>query len=180
MSQDLLNAYPPVHSQAITTVNTLADQHLRPTTASTAYDAALKVAKDIIGGRYENEKELVFLLETNNPYIERQALAAQREVNKVLKAYKLNEKGYKIKVEGVGFKCKQDVATVHSELAALIAEKWKTSTEDEAESTSVKRPIEKLLFQTRDNTSVNETQPDVSEISVSGNIIQDLFDEYLP
>ncbi|MBA2628645.1 MAG: hypothetical protein H0U78_01235 [Rickettsiaceae bacterium] len=171
MSQDLITTYLP-SSHTITTVDTLADQHQRPTTSSTARDAALKLANDITAGKYGNKKDFTVLLQTNNPYIERQTLAAQREVDKVLKASKLDSR---IKVEGIGFKCKQDVATVHSELAALLAEKWKTAT---GEDISTKRSIEKLLFQTRDNSSITTSWPDISEVG-TGSVLQDFFDEYL-
>jgi hypothetical protein len=125
-----------------------------------------------MSGVYGNKKEFVILFETNNPYIERQTIAAQRELDKVLKASKLDSR---IKVEGIGFKCKQDVATVHSELAALIAEKWKTAT---GEDILTKRSIEKLLFQTRDNSSITTPWPDMAEVS-AGSLVQDFFDDYL-
>jgi len=82
---------------------------------------------------------------------------------------KLNNTQYKIKVEGVGFKCKQDVATVHSELGALVAEKWKTAVEIYPENLQLKRSIESLQFQTRDNSGAVPPVPDMSEISLSGN-----------
>ena len=53
--------------------------------ASTARDAAEKLVKDIIGGKYGDKREFKILLLTNNPYIERQTIATQREVDKVLK-----------------------------------------------------------------------------------------------
>jgi len=173
MSQDLIATYLP-SLNTITTVDTLAEQHQRPTTSSTARDAATKFVKRIADGEFGDQREFVILYETNNPYIERQEIATQREVNKVLKAYKL-DRSYIIKIEGVGFKCKQDVTTVHSELAALIAEKWKTAT---GEDVSPKRPIEKLLFQTRDNSSLTTPWPDISEVD-TGRVFQDFFDEYL-
>jgi len=172
MSKDLLTTYPPTNVSAITTVDTLADQGQRPTTSSTARDAAITFVKDIMSGVYGDKKEFVILFETNNPYIERQTIATQREVDKVLKASKLDSR---IKVEGIGFKCKQDVATVHSELAALIAEKWKTAT---GEDILTKRSIEKLLFQTRDNSSITTPWPDMAEVS-TGSLVQDFFDDYL-
>lgn len=173
MSQDLIATYL-TSLNTITTVDTLAEQHQRPTTSSTARDAATKFVKRIADGEFGDQREFVILYETNNPYIERQEIATQREVNKVLKAYKL-DKSYIIKIEGVGFKCKQDVTTVHSELAALIAEKWKTAT---GENVSPKRPIEKLLFQTRDNSSITIPWPNNSEVD-TGRVFQDFFDEYL-
>lgn len=180
MSQDLITTYPSNGTQTITIVDTLADQHLRPTTASTARDAATRFVERIINGEYGDKKEFVILFETNNPYIERQTTATQREVNKVVKDYKLHNKGYVIKVEGVGFKCKQDVATIHSELAALVAEKWRDVAASQQGDIPPKRSIENLQFQTRDNSEVAPNQPDISEVIISGNLFQDLFDEYLP
>jgi hypothetical protein len=181
MSQDLLTTYFLNDSQSISIVDTLAEQHRRPNTASTARDAAQKLVKRIINGEYGDKKEFVILFETNNPYIERQTIATQREVDKVLKEHTLSSKGYIIKVEGVGFKCKQDVATVHSEFAALVAEKWKNAVEYQREEGILpKRPIESLQFQTRDNSTIVPPQPNISEINLSGNLSQDLFDEYLP
>ena len=177
MSQDLITTYPSDDIRTINIVDTIAVKHQRPNTASTAHDAATRFVERIIKGEYGDKKSFVILLETNNPYIERQTIAAQREVNKVLKNSDLSDKGYVIKVEGVGFKCKQDVATVHSELAALVAEKWKDTVMQE--NIPTKRTIENLLFQTRDNSVVVPDQPDVSELSLSGNLLQDIFDEYL-
>ncbi|BFD46873.1 MAG: hypothetical protein DMENIID0002_15190 [Rickettsia endosymbiont of Sergentomyia squamirostris] len=181
MCQDLLTTYLLNDNKTITIVDTLAEQYQRPNTNSTARDAARKLVGRIIDGQYGDKKEFIILFETNNPYIERQTIATQREVNKVLKDYKLSNEGYSIKVEGVGFKCKQDVATIHSEFAALVAEKWKDAVEyQREEGISPKRSIEDLQFQTRDNAGFIPPLPDISEVSLSGNWLQDLFDEYLP
>ena len=180
MSQDLLTIYPFNDSKTIAVVNTLAAQYQRPNTISTARDAAKKLVERIMNGAYGNKKEFVILFETNNPYIERQTIATQREVNKVLKDYTLRNNGYIIKVEGIGFKCNQDIAAIHSEFAALVAEKWKDAVEcQREEGISPKRSIEALQFQTRDNSGFVPPQPDISAISLSGNWLQDLFDKYL-
>lgn len=177
MSQDLISN---LSNNTVTIIDTLSDQHQRPTTASTARDVAIKFVENITNGKYGDKKEFIILFETNNPYIERQTIATQREVDKVVGNYnKLNNTQYKIKVEGVGFKCKQDVATVHSELGALVAEKWKTAVEIYPENLQLKRSIESLQFQTRDNSGSVSPMPDMSKISLSGNFFQDLFDEYL-
>lgn len=181
MSQDLITTYPPTNTQPITVVDTLADQLQRPTTATTARDAADRFVSRILNNDYGDKKEFVILFQTNNPYTERQAMATQREVNKVLEKHGLDKKGYKIQVEGVGFKCKQDVPTVHSELAALVTEKWKTGTEEmqKQENLPPKRPVETLLFQTRDNSLITSPQPDTElEVSIVG-FFQDLFDQWL-
>lgn len=111
---------------------------------------------------------------TNNPYIERQTIATQREVDKVLKDYNLD---IKILINGVGFRCKQDVSVVHSEFAALIAEEWKTILPH-------KRPIEVLQYQTRDNNISVPPMPTIvsRQTSMLQSIIQlwqDLFDRCL-
>jgi hypothetical protein len=181
MSEDLLTTYLLHNGRSISIVDTLAEQHQRPNTASTARDAVKKLVERIISGEYGDKKEFVILFETNNPYIERQTIATQREANKILKDYKLSDKGYVIKVEGIGFKCKQDVATIHSEFGALIAEKWKNAVEHQKESGILpKRAIESLQFQTRDNSAPLIPEPDVSNVDLSGNFFQELFDEYLP
>jgi DNA-binding transcriptional regulator YhcF (GntR family) len=98
-----------------------------------------------------------------------------------LKEYNLSNKGYIVKVEGVGFKCKQDVAVIHSEFGALIAEKWKNAVESQKELGILpKRAIESLQFQTRDNSGPIIPEPDVSDVDLSGNFFQGLFDQYLP
>jgi len=181
MSEDLLTTYLLHNGRSISIVDTLAEQHQRPNTASTARDAVKKLVERIMSGEYGDKKEFVILFETNNPYIERQTIATQREANKILKDYKLSDKGYVIKVEGIGFKCKQDVATIHSEFGALIAEKWKNAVEHQKESGILsKRAIESLQFQTRDNSAPLIPEPDVSNVDLSGNFFQELFDEYLP
>ncbi|WP_347938771.1 hypothetical protein [Rickettsia oklahomensis] len=181
MSQDLLTTYHLNNSKTITVINTLTEQHQRPNTTSTARDAAKKLVECIINGAYEGKKEFVILFETNNPYIERQTIVTQREVNKALQEHKLSDNGYIIKVEGVGFKCKQDIATIHSEFAALISEKWKNAIEyQKADGISPKRSIEDLQFQTRDSSGIISSQPDISKVDLSGHWLQDLFDEYLP
>lgn len=180
MSQDLITTYLSDNTQNITILDTLAEQYHRPTTASTARDAAKKFAEHIVNGDYGDKKEFIILFETNNPYIERQTIATQRQVNEVLNEYELASKGYQIKVEGLGSKSNQGVATIHSELAALVAEKWKDAPEYQSKNTPQKRAIEDLLFQTRDHSEVAPLELDISEISISGSWLQDIFDEYLP
>lgn len=68
----------------------------------------------------------------------------------------------------------------------MIAEKWKDAIEDQQQiingqqAISPKHFIENLQFQTRDNSWIASPQPDVSEVSLSGNFWQGLFDEILP
>lgn len=176
LSQDLLTTYV-LSDQDTSIVNTKQDGDKRPDTASTAHDAAEHLVQNIVVGEYGSKKEFTILFQTNNPYIERQTIATQREVDKVLRSHSLDQRGYVIKVEGVGFKCKQDVRAVHSEFAALIAERYKTVVEDGV----VRRPIKDLLFQTRDNAPLVDSIPtfDNYEVHSLGELFQDLFDEHL-
>lgn len=105
MSQDLIKTYFN-NTSAFTIIDTLAEQHQRPNTASTTRDAAAKLVERIVNGEYADKKEFIILFESNNPYIERQTIATQREVNKLLKDSGLSNKGYLVKIEGMGFKCK--------------------------------------------------------------------------
>jgi len=117
----------------------------RPNTEIVARHAAKKFIARIEKGDFGDKKHFFILLQSNQPYIERQTLVTQREVNRVLQVYGLDAKGYEITVEGVGFVCKEDIATVHSALGALMTEKWKTA----MEGIIPKRDIKDLLFQTR-------------------------------
>ncbi len=157
----------------ISIIDTAAEGHLRPTTATTARDTAEEFVVNIQSGRYGDQKHFEILFESNNPYIKRQALAAQREVNDVLIKHGLDKQGYTIKIEGIGFSFKQDVATIHSEFGALIAEEWKNATNN-------KRNIQDLLYQTRNaNTPVDDALDD--EIGTLGGLklsLIDWFDEF--
>lgn len=178
MSEDIVHTY--LANSSITVVDTPPQQQQQPTTATTARDAAKDIAQRIVSGKYGSKKQLVIIFQTNNPYIERQTIAAQREASKIFKEFKLDKQGYTIKVEGVGFKCKQGVAIIHSELAALITEKWKNAAEAQTEmGVAPKRKFESLLYQSRDNLATISPMPDVLDVSLSINFIQDFFDEFL-
>lgn len=74
----------------------------------------------------KKKKAFVILLQTNNPHIERQTLVAQREVNDALIESKLIDEGYQVIIEGVGFSDNnRNINIINSELASLIAEKWR-------------------------------------------------------
>lgn len=181
MSRDLLHSFFPDQKSSI--VDTTSQNGERPNTSSTAKDAAKVLIEEIITKKHADQKEFKILYQTNNPYIERQTLVTQREVDKLLVEYGLSQREYKIIVEGVGFKCKQDVATIHSELGALLTEKWKTAAQkDEQEGVTSKRDIKTLLFQTRSNDLVPFDQPDVSDIEFYSAFKDSLitwFDEHL-
>ena len=178
MSQDLLKTY--FGNKKVEIVDTSEEKHVRPNTSTTARDAAENLVKRINEGEYGDKKPFVILFQTNQPYIERQTLGTQTEVDKVLKKYGLDKKGYSIKIEGVGFGNKQDVPVIHSELAALVAEKWRyDAAQDEALDITPKRPIETLLFQTRENDSLTPEyqEPDQPPFSLIG-YFKETFDNY--
>ena len=93
-----------------------------------------------------DKKNFIILFCSSNPYIERKTLIVQEQVDQTLRDYNLIEKGFKVRIEGVGCSSKSSLAIVHSELAALITEKWKAAV---ADMEKPKRDIKDLLFQTR-------------------------------
>jgi hypothetical protein len=171
MAADLLKAYVKHDISIIDTSS--REGGVRPDTTGGALDSAKLFVEKIKSGQFGDKKHFTILYESNNPYIERQALAAQRVVNKVLQELKLDEEGYKIEIEGTGFAFKQDVVTIHSEFAALMAEKWKFSHLEmsEAEANEYLKP---LLFQTRDNNPVEEPLPELLGVNEETPVIQDI------
>ncbi|WP_316352975.1 hypothetical protein [Candidatus Trichorickettsia mobilis] len=161
MAQDLFKKYIDLDT-SFEIIDTDLLESQRPTTATTVRETVEFLVKQILQGTYGAQKEFIILFQTNNPYIERMTIAAQREANEVFKKYHLQEQGYSIKIDGVGFACKQDVVTVHSELAALMAEKWKQAFQDEENAAEY---IKTLLFQTRDNNFIDEPMP----VEITGN-----------
>ena len=127
----------------ITILDTKANRGKRPTTSSTVKDAVDNFVEKIDAGEFGSQKKFVILLQTNNPYVERQTLVAQREVDKALLERSLSTKGYKIEIEGIGASCVQEIKVINSELGALIAEKWSNVSSGEDSSY--------LLYQTRDH-----------------------------
>jgi hypothetical protein len=181
MAEDLLQSFFSTQKSVIVDTSNVNDH--RPTTATTAKDAAKVLVEEISAGKYGDQKDFKILYQTNNPYIDRQTLVTQQEVDKVLLEYGLQEKGYEIIVKGVGFGCKQDVPTVHSELGALLAEKWKLAAQkDEQAGVMPKRDIKSLLFQTRDNSLIVSDEPDISDIEISvglKDILISWFDDHM-
>ncbi|MDF2965546.1 MAG: hypothetical protein K0Q51_934 [Rickettsiaceae bacterium] len=179
MTKDLLQNFLG-NEHNIHIVDTLSENQKRPDTATTARDAAENFITDIKLGKYGARKEFKILLQTNNPYIERQALVTQVEVNKALSNSGLDKEGYKITIDGVGFSNRQDVTTIHSEFGALVAEKWKLAhANDVQQNIELKRNIDDMLFQKRDNSSAIPDMPEISQINLYGNLLKDLFDNYL-
>jgi hypothetical protein len=152
-------------------VDTDSKSGARPTTATTSRDAAEKFIQKILSGYFGDQKHFFILFQTNNPYIERQTLATQREINNALAERGLDKKGYVITLDGIGFACKLDMLLVHSELAALVAEKWKSA----EQNSNHESKITALLYQTRDQSSDIEPMPDYS-VSLLSQIKEQLTD----
>lgn len=134
----------------IEVLDTKANGDIRPTTSSTVKDAVDNLIQKIDAGEFGPQKKFVILLQTNNPYVERQTLVAQREVNKALVERGVSAEGYQITIKGIGAPCVQDIKVINSELGALIAEKWTNVSGGEDSSY--------LLFQTRGRDEVNNEQ----------------------
>ncbi|MCC8397769.1 MAG: hypothetical protein LN569_00330 [Rickettsia endosymbiont of Labidopullus appendiculatus] len=181
MSEDLLNNFLN-KEQRITAevINTeLGNNNARPNTATTAYDAAVILTNKILNNEFGEQKDYVILFVSNNPYIKRQAIATQREVDKVLQEYGLDKKGYHIKIEGVGFSFKQDIPTIHSELACLVAEEWKN--QNLLNPNESGHSIDQLMFQTRKELKPIPPMPEIKkeDIGIIRGIVeddQDMFD----
>lgn len=152
MVRDLIDTI--FSSKVITIVDeTVGVDSYRPTTESTVRDATMKFIENVINTNdYINKKEFIILFQSNNPFILRQTIVTQRQVNEVVDYYnKLYGKDYSIQVDGIGYKCKADVSIIHSEFAALVLEKWKDAA-NKNKGLSSKRSINDLQFQTRDHS----------------------------
>lgn len=91
-----------------------------------------------------------------NAFVERQTIVTQREVDKALKESGISD--VHIKIDGTGFANKGvQVATIHSELGALICERYKDT---KVES---KRDINDLLFSSRSHEVVTEAMPAIPQ-----------------
>ena len=53
----------------------------------------------------------------------RQTLAVRAVVNEALKKHSLDKMGYVITIDGIGFINKEETATLHSEIGALVTKK---------------------------------------------------------
>ncbi|WP_341763583.1 hypothetical protein [Candidatus Tisiphia endosymbiont of Beris chalybata] len=175
MSIDLINNF--LNSKA-TIIDTLSINNQRPNTISTARDAAKLFIEKILKGEFGEQKDFGILLISNQPYIKRQELGIATTVNAVLEEHHI--KGYNLKVVGVGFSNKQDIPTIHSEMAAYIAELYKQ--QSNLVTAPNKYDSEKLSFQTRiPYPEIEHIPPEIKEMSIIGQItvnIQNKFDFY--
>jgi hypothetical protein len=148
MAEDILSTLFP--QQKWTIVNSLADEGVRPNTWLTARDAARKLCEDIVAKKYGNKKTFTILFISNNPYVERQTLVAQQAMHQSLIDSGLDHQVYQIIIDGVGFASKQNTTIILSELAALIAEKWKMASSKSKNFDDInRRDLNSLLYQTR-------------------------------
>lgn len=153
IANDLLKEYLP--EMKISLCDTEAQDGERPNTITTSYDAAKTLLKhqnlEVLG---TDEYNLHVLMVSNNPYVDRQREAAQSQANKAAKEFnKQHHTQVAINVDGAGFCAKQDVATLHSELAALLAEKWKKLHSGENG--------DHLFYQTRNHDYIDSPCPEL-------------------
>lgn len=123
----------------------------RPNTANTAHDASACLIEKIQEqkNRGSEQKDFHVLFVSNNPYIERQKIVTQREVDASLANSGLKQEGYSIKIEEVGPESTATISVVHSELAALVAEKYRNSHPEVVVEEAHRHHLSELLFQDR-------------------------------
>ncbi|MDX2049759.1 MAG: hypothetical protein SFT93_01070 [Rickettsiaceae bacterium] len=178
MAADLLSTYLPSYSEVIAVIDTSASEDgSRPTTSSTAKDVAEKFIDQILSST-EKKSSYNILLESNNPYTKRQEIAVQIEIDKILREKKLD---LNITVEGVGFKNKQDLQQIHSEVGALVATMYQYSVL-KGHLDSV-RSENDLLYRSRNNDATFlEKAPELHLIKYDQTILEKFvafFDGYL-
>ena len=151
MVKDLINSFFP--DKQFYLIDSPGIDGKRPDTLSTTMEAAQNLAREISEGKFGEEKSFQIFYQSNNPFIERQALVAQQAIDEALKEFHLDSKGIRVTVEGVGFACNDgSPELIAAELAALIAEKWQLCKKHDAISgVHPKRDIANLLFQKRSN-----------------------------
>ncbi len=137
MAKYLLDSTLPESNFSI--IDAKAREEVRTNTTSTTITAMEKFLNKLKDNATQKEYHILFV--SNNPYLERQKLGAQREIDKILEKNGFKKLGFIVKLDGAGFGCKQDVSTIHSELGALISEKWLNHNEG--------RDNTNLIYQTR-------------------------------
>jgi hypothetical protein len=141
MAQNLLVEFALIKLEVID--NAMQKSGKRPDTVSTAKQVAHQFVQSIVDQK-SDKKVFNLIAVTNNPYVERQTIAVQREFDKALDHFGLHD--VIIKVHGAGFKARRDVANIHSEIGALCSELFKDAYPDE--------DTQHLTFRSRDNNSV--------------------------
>ncbi|MES2676868.1 MAG: hypothetical protein V4612_00940 [Pseudomonadota bacterium] len=133
-------------SQA-TLIDDTSKKH-RPTTQSTVEN----IAKYIFQNRFEedgdlkNKPEVKVMIVSNQPYCERQKLTTKRVVEKIIHHH-ISKKIIFDEVGGSAFN--SAVKSIHSEFAALMAEKFWQYTKKTAHSAKRKRTAQRMIFSAR-------------------------------
>lgn len=138
----------------------------RPDTSSTAEDYANALIKRIKDGYYGDQTKFVIYVQSNQPYVERQTLSVQKQINKAVSESGIHD--LEIVTDGVGYGLVEiSIKRIHSELAALISEKYSYAlTENEI---TTQRKLKDLQFSTRDNSEITLPMPDFPEVISSEN-----------
>ena len=128
----------------------------RPDTSSTARDYANAFIERIKSGYFGDQKEFIIYVQSNQPYVKRQTLTVQKEINRAIEESEIE--GLKIIAEGVGYGVREiSIKKTHSELGALINVKYEdTFKENDIDS---KRSLKDLQFSTRDKLETSELIP---------------------
>ena len=130
--------------------------------------------------RSGEQKKFTILFSTNQPYVWRQSLGTQIQVDQVVD--KGDQKEINIKIVGIGFANRQSVKVVNSELGALIAVLYKnamrdvTNTTDQVSLNNDFRKLSDLLFQSRNNESIDVPIPLISAVDMY-DPIKDLLED---
>ncbi len=174
MSKDVLSFF--AKDSAVEIVDTKF-AGTRPTTATIAKDAIIVFMERVASGEFGEQNEFHIVQQSNNPYIERQAITAQLEVNKFLHEAGLDTQGYKVVIEGIGFSNKQDVPVIHSELGALLGAKWGLVVMGA-------RDAAHIMYQTRDKAEFTGPMLEMGEDNIDiftklSGLTQAMWDEIL-
>ncbi len=173
MSIDMLKNYSNIMDKKIHILNATPNAGgVRSNTQTTALDAGREFIDKIKSGLYIAKKDFRILFQTNNPFIDRQAITAQIEVNKLLEQEGLDQT-YTITIEGVGYSNKSDTQVVASEIAALIATKYR------AANIKTSRPMDSLMYQTGEIYHYIYDIPEMPNISIKDRPKETFFDSWV-
>lgn len=168
MSKDLVARYMDIKMQII---DTPAENDKRPDTESTIKIISQRLVQKIQQGTPDGAQKLFKIyFQSNQPYVQRQTLIAQRIINKALQENGLRD--IQIEIDGVGFESKSPVTIVHSEVGALLNEKYRSA------DVHSSRDIKTLQYRTRTKEIVTEEMPDYSTLPHHSTMqfFQDFFD----
>lgn len=131
----------------VTLIDDISKKH-RPTTESTVENIAKYVFQNRFAedGDLKDQAEIVIMIISNQPYCERQKLTTKRVVEKIVH-HKISKK---IIFDAVGESAlNSGVKSIHSEFAALMAEKFWQYTKKTAHNVKRKRVPQKMIFSSR-------------------------------